>query len=58
MEINLDMPEFTYVKVTDGINSRIGKYVNGKIEYIDRISFKIRDKKIEPLCMEQTMLLD
>lgn len=58
MEINLDMPEFTYVKVTDGINSRIGKYVNGKIEYIDRISFKIMDKKIEPLCMEQTMLLD
>lgn len=58
MEINLDMPEFTYIKVTDGINSRIGKYVNGKIEYIDRISFKIMDKKIEPLCMEQTMLLD
>ncbi len=58
LEIKLNYPEFTYVKVTDGINSRIGKYVNGKIEYIDRISFRLRDKKIEPLCMEHTMFLD
>lgn len=58
LEIKLNYPEFTYVKVTDGINSRIGKYVNGKIEYIDRISFRLRDKKIQPLCMEHTMFLD
>lgn len=58
LEIELNYPEFTYVKVTDGINSRIGKYVNGKIEYIDKISFRLRDKKIEPLCMEHTMFLD
>lgn len=58
IEIELDIPTFTYLLVTDGSNTRIGKYVDGKIEFIASQRFKVRSKQIQPLCMEQQMLVD
>ena len=57
-EIELPYADYTYLVATDGVNTRLGKYVNGKIIYLKPFQFKIRDHHIQPKCMEQSMLLD
>jgi hypothetical protein len=58
LEVDWKMPKYTYVKLSNGISTRLGKYVGGKIEYIDKSSFRVGDIKVESKCMEQTMLID
>lgn len=58
LQIALGLPEFTYLKVVNGKNTRIGKYVSGNIEYIDKETIKVGEHKITPKCMEQTMMMD
>lgn len=54
----LKYPEFTYMFITSGTSSRLGKYVNGVVEYIDKHSIRVRNRKIEPLNGKQTMFVD
>lgn len=58
LEIDLPFSDFTYLFVTNGYGSRIGKYVHGRIEFIDKRKIRVCNTIVEPLCAEQAMLMD
>ena len=58
IDIELQLPNNTYVFVSNELSSRIGRYVNKRIEFIQNTKLTGNIQNITPQCQEQKMFVD